>query len=519
MNFLKQLLKEIETGKIKTKEQLSKRKRALARGTGKNQPDNAKILEMAKGRAREKVRKLLQIKPTRTISGVAVVAVMCKPHKCPHGKCTYCPHVENVPESYTGKEPAARRAIANKFDPYKQVQNRLTQLYATGHIPEKVELIIMGGTFPSLSRRYQKNFIKNCLLAMNRFPKDKPKKIPSLESIQKTNETTKIRCVGMTFETRPDYCKKKHVDFMLKLGGTRVELGVQTIYDYIYKKVNRGHTVKDVIKATRLLKDSGFKVLYHMMPGLPGSNLEKDIAMFIGGAPHKETFWRPGILNDPDFSPDMLKIYPCLVIPGSELYKDWKKGKYKPYTEKQAKAFLKKIKEGCPEWVRIMRIERDIPGTEIAAGIKTTNIRQMLGKTKCDCIRCREVGHRLRKGFKLDEKSIHLNLIFYTASKGKEIFLEFIDKNHTLLGFLRLRLNKTETALVRELHVYGEQIPIGKKGKIQHKGYGKKLLKKAEQLAKMAGKKKISVISGIGVREYYRRLGYKKDKTYMSKRL
>lgn len=517
MNIQKQLLKEIETGKIKTKEQLNRRKRQLSKGTGKTMQDNAKIFELAKGKSKETVRKVLQIKPTRTISGVAVIAVMCKPHKCPHGKCTYCPHVDNVPESYTGKEPAARRAIANKFDPYKQVQNRLTQLYATGHLPEKIELIIMGGTFPSLSKKYQEHFVKNCLLAMNKFPHAKPKKIPSLEAVQKANETAKIRCVGMTFETRPDYCKKKHVEFMLKLGGTRVELGVQTIYDDIYKKINRGHTVKDVIDATKILKNAGFKVLYHMMPGLPGSSFDKDRSMFLGDCGvHDEC---GGILFDSNFKPDMLKIYPCLVIPGSELYKDWKAGKYKPFTEEDAKNLIKKIKQHCPEWIRIMRIERDIPGTEIAAGIKTTNLRQMLGKTECRCIRCREAGHRMQKGICIDKKSVHMAMIVYIASQGKEIFLQFIDKNRTLLGFLRLRLNNTKTALVRELHVYGEQIPVGSKGKIQHKGYGRLLLKEAEKISKQAGKTKIYVISGIGVREYYRKHGYRKDKTYMSKYL
>jgi elongator complex protein 3 len=292
---------------------------------------------------------------------------------------------------------------------------------------------------------------------------------------------------------------------MLRLGGTRVELGVQTVYDDIYKKVNRGHTVADVIHATQVLKDRGFKVLYHTMLGLPGSFPERDIAAF------KEIF------SNPDFMPDMLKIYPCLVIKGSEIYEDWKAGKYVPYNEKTAMDIIKEIKKSCPEWVRIMRIERDIPGTEIEAGIKSTNLRQLLGKTNCQCIRCREIGHRTARGIKFDCGSIKLHEDIYKASGGEEHFLQFTDKNNTLLGFLRLRLNKTDVALVRELHVYGEQIPIGKKGEIQHQGYGQKLLQEAEKLAKKAGKKKISVISGIGVREYYKKFGYKFDGVYMSK--
>jgi elongator complex protein 3 len=507
MNILKQLLEEIKSGKIKTKKELAKRKRQLAKVEGGKLPENSKIFELAQGSVRENVRKLLQLKPTRTISGVAVVAVMSKPGPCPHGKCSYCPHVENVPESYTGKEPAARRGIANKFNPYKQVQNRLQQLYATGHLPEKVELIIMGGTFPSYSQGYQEDFVKKCILAMNKFPKDEPKSVPKLQDIQKANETAKIRCIGMTFETRPDYSTEKHADFMLKLGGTRVELGVQTVYDEIYKKVNRGHTVADVIHATKVLKDRGFKVLYHMMLGLPGSSPERDIAAFSE------------IFLNPDFQPDMLKIYPCLVIKGSEIYKDWKAGNYVPYNEKTAMDIIKEIKKSCPEWIRIMRIERDIPGTEIAAGIKSTNLRQLLGKTNCQCIRCREIGHRIARGISFDWDSVKLHEDIYKASGGEERFLQFTDKNGTLLGFLRLRLNKTETALVRELHVYGEQTPIGKKGEVQHHGYGQKLLHEAEKLAKQARKKKILVISGIGVREYYKKLGYSFDGIYMSKYL
>jgi len=511
-DVISKLLQEIKKGKIKTKKELEKRKKEIAIKYNLGRyPSSAEILENAKGKIKEKVRKILQIKPTRTISGVAVVAVMAKPYPCPHGKCAYCPHIDDVPESYTGKEPAARRAIANNFDPYKQVQNRLTQLYSIGHLPQKIELIIMGGTFPAMPRDYQEDFVKKCLLAMNRFPKLKPKIMPSLEKIQKANEKAKIRCIGMTFETRPDWGKEKHADFMLKLGGTRVELGVQTIYDDVYKKVNRGHTVKDVVESTKILKDKGFKVLYHMMLGLPGTTKERDIHAL------KEIF------KNPDFRPDMIKIYPTLVIKGSKIYEDWRRGKYKPIDEDYATDVIIELKKIVPEWVRIMRIERDIPGTEIKAGIKSTNLRQKIQQRlkekgiKCNCIRCREIGHILKNGGKVDTNSIKLHKIKYDASGGKEFFLQFKDKNNVLIGFLRLRLSKI--AIIRELHVYGEQILIGKKGSWQHKGYGKKLLKEAEKIAKENGYKKIYVISGIGVREYYRKVGYRKDKYYMSKTL
>ena len=514
MKLVDEIIERIKSGKIKNKKELVRLKSKLAHKYKLNKiPSNAKIFEKATKKQKEFLRSFLKIKPVRSISGVSVIAVMTPPAPCPHGKCTYCPSAKNVPESYTGKEPAARRGKSLDYDPYLQVQNRLKQLKAIGHQPQKCELIIMGGTFPARPQKEQEEFIKMCLLAMNRFPKDKPDKIPPLTEIQKANETAKIRCVGMTFETRPDYCGKKEIELMLKLGGTRVELGVQTVYDEIYKKVNRGHKIKDVVIATKKLKDAGFKVLYHMMPGLPGSDLVKDEEMFYE------------IFHNQNFKPDMLKIYPCLVIPGSELYDDWKKGEYEPYSEKETVKLIAEIKKECPWYVRIMRIERDIPGTEIAAGITTTNLRQEVEKymkkwnLSCDCIRCREIGHRITKGAKLDKESIYLAKTIYSASDGKEIFLQFIDKNETLIGFLRLRLNNTETALVRELHVYGEQTLIGEKGKVQHEGYGKNLLNEAEKISKKQNKKKISIISGIGVREYYRKYGYKKDGPYMSKNL
>ncbi len=511
MDVPKKLLDEIKSGKIKTEKELSIRKRKLASKYNlKRFPSNSEILSRANKKLQRKFYEILRIKPTRTISGVAVVAVMSKPHKCP-GNCIYCPKFEEIPKSYTGKEPATRRAISNKFDPYKQVQNRLEQLELIGHNPEKIELIIMGGTFPSTPEKYQKDFVKKCLLAMNNYPKKMPKKMPRLKTIQKQNETAKKRCIGITFETRPDYAKEKTAQKMLDFGGTRVELGVQTIYNDIYKKINRGHKIKDVINSTKILKNMGFKVLYHMMLGLPGTSKKMDIEALNE------------IFKNPDFKPDMLKIYPTIVTRGSKLYKMWKNKEYKPIDENYAKEVILELKKDIPEWVRIMRIERDIPGTEIEAGIKKTNLRQIIQRDmkkkgmKCNCIRCREVGHFLKRGGNICKKSIKLKKIKYNASEGDEYFLQFSDKNNILIGFLRLRLAKK--AIIRELHVYGKQIQISKKGTWQHKGYGKKLLKEAEKIAKENNYKKIYVISGIGVREYYRKFGYKKDKQYMTKSL
>jgi len=502
--MIDELIEALKNGKIKNKKELEKSKRKLSSKYHSNWPSNIELLKKMDEATRNQFKKLIKIKPVRTLSGVAVIAVMSKPAPCPHGKCTYCPHIDEVPEAYTGTEPAARRAKANNYDPYKQVQNRLAQLTAEGHIVEKCELIIMGGTFLSLPKDYQEHFIKECLRAMNDFPEEKMYD-KTLEEIQKENETAKVRCIGITFETRPDFCSEKDIKFMLRMGGTRVELGVQTIYDSIYKKVNRGHKIKDVIKATKLLKNYGFKVLYQMMLGLPGSSPKKDIDAFLS---------EKGIFKNPDFKPDMIKIYPCLVVKGSQIYEDWKEGKYQPYTEKEAIKIIKEIKKKCPEWIRIMRIERDIPTHQIVAGIKTTNLRQMMNNPTCNCIRCREIGHTKKFG--------KLNIIkkeVYEASEGKEYFIQIVNEFNSLLGFIRLRINSTEIAYIRELHVYGEQTSIGKKGEVQHKGYGKQLLTEAEKIAKEENKKKMFIISGIGVREYYKKLGYQKEGYYMTKSL
>jgi len=493
-------------------------------------PANYEILSLATDEELSILRPFLLKKPVRSISGVTVIAVMTKPFPCPHGRCVYCPGgpgsvLGDVPQSYTGYEPATLRGIQNQYDPYRQVRSRIMQLLAIGHVPSKVELIIMGGTFPATPREYQEWFVKGCLDALNSEPSK------SLEEAQLKNERAKIRNVGMTIETRPDYSKEPHVDMMLKLGATRVELGVQTVYDWIYEKVERGHTIQDVIEATRILKDSGLKVCYHMMPGLPGSNFEMDLDMF------------KTIFEDPRFKPDMLKIYPTVVVKGTKLYEWWKNGKYTPYTDEQAAELIAEVLHIIPRWIRIQRVQRDIPAYMIDAGPKAGNMRQLaLQKLKekynelCHEIRCREVGHRyLDLGILPDIDNIKFLVTKYEASEGIELFLSYEDvKNDILIGFLRLRIpsekahrpeiNKMPTAIVRELHVYGPQLPIGVSAKRisewQHRGYGRKLLSNAERIAvEEYDAKKIVVISGIGVREYYFRFGYKRDGPYVSKLL
>ncbi len=461
-------------------------------------PRNYDLFKNATKRQQKELKYLLLKKPTRSISGVSVVAVMCKPHKCPHGTCMYCPKGKNAPQSYTGDEPAARRGRSNKFDARAQVLNRLDQIENSGHPTDKLELIVMGGTFPSLPWSYQKNFIRDCLNAIT------GKNHETLKAAQKAAETSKQRPIGITIETRPDYCKEIHIKKMLELGATRVELGVQTVYDSVFKKIHRGHTVKDVIEATKLLKNSGLKVCYHMMPGLPGSNFEKDLSVF------------KKIFTDSKFMPDMIKIYPTLVIAGTELYEEWKKGKYKPLESKEAAKLISKIKKFIPKWVRIMRVQRDIPSNLIEAGVKKSNLRQLV-KAKCKCIRCREFGHKLRSEQDLGELNIQIKTKKYLASGGTEYFISAEDfEKGVLIGYLRLR-QTSDKWIIRELHVYGTEVAIGKlaesKFSMQHKGWGKQLLSKAETLAQ----NKIYVMSGIGAREYYRKFGYEFEDPYMMK--
>ena len=523
---------------ITTKKELEKLKIQTCRQL--NLPgfmSNSKILQYAKEDELEQLRPILMKKPSRTISGVAIVAVMCSPHKCPHGRCKYCPESSIAPPSYTGEEPAALRARMFEFHPYVQTFNRLYQLNNIGHPIDKVELIIMGGTFPSRTLDYQEWFVTNCLRAMNDFTRISsqleknqreiqiipPEDFAYLSDVQKINEHSKVRCIGLTFETRPDYSKKAEINKMLDYGVTRVELGVQTLYNYRYKRVDRGHTIQDVIEANRQLRDSAIKVAMHMMPGLL-STFESDLNMF------KRLF------TESNFSPDMLKIYPCLVTEGSEFYDMWKKGQYQPYTSEEAVDLIVEVKKILPKWVRTMRIQRDIPATLIDAGVKKSNLGELVYNrleeedVQCQCIRCREVGHKKAHGIEANYQNLELLREDYEVTDGKEIFLSIEDRdNDILIGFTRLRIpsNKvfrpeitTNSALIRELHVYGHMQEIGKKDQHlwQHKGFGQELLQEAEKIAKEEfNKNKLLIISGIGVRDYYRKLGYHKDGPYMSK--
>ncbi|MEM2767937.1 MAG: tRNA uridine(34) 5-carboxymethylaminomethyl modification radical SAM/GNAT enzyme Elp3 [Candidatus Bathyarchaeia archaeon] len=486
-------------------------------------PSNPEIINALKPEERGKLLPVLRRKATRTISGVTVVAVMTKPHPCPQPEtCAYCPGGPpyGVPQSYTGREPAAMRGLQHSFDPYEQVRSRIEQLKAIGHHVDKVELIVMGGTFPATPMEYQRWFVQRCLDAI--IGED----TQSLEEAKCKAESSRIRNVGITVETRPDWAKKPHVDSMLEMGVTRVELGVQNPDDAIYRLVGRTHTVADVIEATQTLKDAGLKIVYHMMPGLPGSNFEKDLAAF------KEIF------TNSAYKPDMIKIYPCLVLKGTRIYEWYIRGEYKPYTAEEAARLIVEIKKMIPPWVRIMRIQRDIPAPIIVAGVKTSNLRQLVQRKlgeqglRCRCIRCREVGHRLlADGVKPEPEKVNILTTRYEASGGEEIFISAEDtENDVLIGYLRLRIpsekahrpeiNTQPSSIIRELHVYGPVVPVGKRltKAWQHKGYGAVLLHEAERITSQEyGFKKILVTSALGTKQYYKKFGYTYDGPYMSK--
>ncbi|MBD3350296.1 MAG: tRNA uridine(34) 5-carboxymethylaminomethyl modification radical SAM/GNAT enzyme Elp3 [Candidatus Lokiarchaeota archaeon] len=501
---------------------------------------NSLIIKHATEDELELIQHMLRRRSTRTISGVTVVAVMTKPFQCP-GDCIYCPGESSQPDdkaakSYTGKEPAARRSIRYDYDPYLQTKHRLMDQQAIGHNIDKVELIVMGGTFLATPIAYQESFIHGCYDAIYNYHEpnfNDDVRTKSLDIVKKKLEKAKLRLVGLTIETRPDYCMEEHVNRMLYYGATRVEIGVQTTRESILDNLSRGHTIQDTIDSIRIAKDAGLKINAHIMPNLPNSNLEDDLKDF------EELF------NNPDFRPDMLKIYPTLVIEGTELYEMWIKGDYKSYSLQESIDLVAKMKSKVPKYVRIQRIQRDIPAYLIMAGVNKSNLRQMVQQymqetdRTCNCIRCREQGFikriqkkqgkRNKKG--IEFKKYKLQRLDYKASEGREVFLSFESKKD-LLGYLRLRKPSNlsfrpellkETAVVREIRIVGEMVPKDEdptKNQVQHRGFGQRLLAEAEKIAKKEfHAKKLAVISGIGVREYFYNLDYKLDGVYVSKEL
>ncbi len=457
-------------------------------------------------------------KLTRTISGVTPVAVMIRPMPCP-GECIYCPTFLNIPQSYTPESPVALRARQCDYDAQKQVELRLKVLTEMGHPTDKIELIIMGGTFLAYPRDYQYQFINGCYDALN------SQRSASLEEAKRLNETASHRCVGLCIETRPDWCRPAEIDWMLELGTTRVELGVQTLDEGVYQLIGRGHGSGEVIRATARLRQHGLKVHYHWMPGLPGSTPELDLEL------------TRRLFSDSRFRPDGLKLYPTMVVTGTELEKWYRAGRYQPYDAETMINLIVDIKLLVPKYVRISRVLRDIPPKFIVAGLKDSlrdMVKQRMGERaiECKCIRCREYGHRQRSGWEIGEpRMIRLD---YEASDGWEIFLSFEDNNETLFGLLRMRIQaepiarpgleiRGNLALIRELHVYGPELYLGQRSAVaaQHKGLGKALLGEAERIAAEEFRVPlIAVLSGVGAREYYRtEFGYRLHSDYMVKSL
>ena len=494
----------------------------VAKKYGVNPPRNSDVLKAIE--YDERVRRALRVRRVRSISGIIPVAVMVRPHPCPHGRCIYCPGGPEVgtPPSYTGLEPAGRRAKQNDYDPYLQVKSRVEQLREIGHRVDKVELIILGGSFTCLPMDYQRWFVKRCLDALNGT------EAADLEEAKLLAEKALIRNSGISAETRPDFFKAVHANALLEMGFTKVELGVQTVFDDVFEAIGRGHSSEDVVEAFRIAKDCGFEIVAHFMLGLPGSDPRRDVEMFRI------------VFNDPHFKPDNIKIYSTLVLKGTKLYEMWLRGEYRPYSSEEAAELVAEIKKLVPRWVRIQRVQRDIPANVIVDGVKRGDLRCLALKKleaqglKCNCIRCREVGHvMLKRGVAPDPENVRLVIERYEASEGVEVFISCEDVvNDILVGLLRLRIPSEKafrpeviekpSAIVRVLHVYGDVVPVSKRdeGAWQHRGYGSMMLREAERIAREEyDAKKVLVLSALGVKEYYAKQGYKKDGVYMSKRL
>lgn len=467
-------------------------------------PGNREILARAASPG-PLLRRALSTKPVRTGSGVAVVTVMPMPYACPHGRCTYCPGgpASGTPNSYTGLEPSAAGAMACGYDPLLQARAGVERLASSGHDTSKIELVVVGGTFMFLPREYRAWFAKSCYDALNGF------RSPTLASAQLANERAGSRSVGFSVETKPDWCGPGHIDDMLECGVTRVELGVQTLREGVLKLVNRGHGMAEVRAAFGAARDSGYKIVAHMMPGLPTATPETDLRDLSG------------LFEDPSLRPDMLKIYPALALPGTKLREQHERGLYRPYPHGDLVRMLALAKSRVPPWARIMRIQREMPPGQISAGPREGNLRQQVKKfmeregLECRCIRCREDG---------SPSDARLVRRAYRASGGTEHFVSA--EGRGIQGFVRLREpgspHRPEmegSAVVRELHVYGRSLPLGGRGGVQHRGLGARLMAEAEGIARESGYGRLLVLSAAGVRPYYRRLGYERRGPYMARDL
>lgn len=469
----------------------------------------------------------IRMKPMRTLSGVTTVTVLTKPYPCP-GKCIFCPTDVRMPKSYLPDEPGAMRALEHQFDPYEQVHNRIRALTNLGHPTDKIELLILGGTWSSYRRDYQEWFVKRCFDAMNKVNEEIYQKEPSEKNAVGTfniaeahtiNETASHRNVGLVIETRPDEINPDEIKWLRHLGVTKVQMGAQSFDDHILEINKRGHDVESTRQATALLRAAGFKIVLHWMPNLLGATPQSDREDF-------KKLWE-------DFCPDEIKIYPNQLLANAELYEYWQRGEFHPYSMDDLVNLLVDIKPTIPRYCRVNRVIRDIPGNNVVEGNTRTSLRQDIQQimkergTRCQCIRCREV-----KGKRVDSASLRLDDQTYKAGFAEEHFISFTTPEDGLAGFIRLSLPKAgspETgipeldgaALIREVHVYGQSLEVGseKTGAAQHAGLGTRLLEEAEKIAKENGYENLAVIAAVGTRNYYLDRGFKRGEYYLVKRI
>jgi elongator complex protein 3 len=469
----------------------------------------------------------IRLKPMRTLSGVTTVTVLTKPYPCP-GKCIFCPTDVRMPKSYLADEPGAMRALHHEFDPFDQVRSRIEALHAIGHPTDKIELLILGGTWSSYRKEYQEWFVLRCFEALNGVPTDTLADGPGLDldirrrkllAAQKANETAHHRNVGLVIETRPDHVNPEELAWLRYLGVTKVQMGAQSFDDHILELNKRGHSVAETLAATALLRAAGFKIVLHWMPNLLGATPESDLLDFA-------RLWE-------GFCPDEIKIYPTQLLATAELYGYWERGAYSPYTTETLVDLLADLKPTIPRYCRVNRVIRDIPSTNVVAGNKRTSLRMDVHKAlrargqRCQCVRCREVRRKT-----VAPETVQLEELVYDAENAEEYFLSYVTPDDRLAGFLRLSLPQAgasytglddleEAAIVREVHVYGQSLPVGKgkAGAAQHVGLGTDLLVRAEEIAREAGYRRLAVIAAVGTRRYYEKRGFGRGEFYLIKEL
>jgi elongator complex protein 3 len=456
----------------------------------------------------------MRMKPVRTLSGVTTVTVLTEPHPCP-GACIFCPDLEHMPKSYLPDEPGAMRGLYHDFDPFDQTEARIEALQAIGHPTDKIELLILGGTWSVYPHAYQERFVQRCLDAMNGFDS------ASLVEAQTANERAKHKNVGMVIETRPDCIDLEELAQLRGLGVTKVQMGAQSFDDRILKLNQRGHSADETRRAVALLRAAGIKIVLHWMPNLLGATLQSDADDFT----HLWDAQGP--------RPDEIKIYPCQLLEGTELHAYWKRGEYHPYTTEQLIDLIAGIKPSIPRYCRVNRVVRDIPSTNVVEGNKRSSLRQDVQQElarrnqRCECIRCREIRDQ-----QVEPSDLEWDEMIYPTGGAVEHFVSYVTQDDRLAGYLRLSLPGPEapdpgledlqaSALVRELHVYGQSLPLGEseQGAAQHMGLGSQLMTCAEAIARDQGYQRVAVIAALGTRGYYRRLGYELETSYMCKAL